>query len=46
MDSRLNVVLSICIVGLVIVSFRWAKKSGEWPAFSMGLVALAAFVLF
>jgi hypothetical protein len=46
MDSRLNVVLSICILGVVIVSFRWAKRSREWPAFSIGLVALGAFVLF
>lgn len=46
MDSRLNLILLACIGGLLAVTVRWARKTGEWRPFWMGLVALAAFSVF
>jgi hypothetical protein len=46
MDNRLNLILAVCIVGLIAVTSRSARRTGEWRPFWMGLVALAAFSVF
>jgi peptidoglycan/LPS O-acetylase OafA/YrhL len=46
MDSRLNLILIICVVGLIAVTARQARQRGEWRPFWMNLAALAAFSLF
>ena len=46
MDSRLNLVLLFCVAGLIAVSARWARATGEWRPFWMGLLALSAFIVF
>ena len=45
MDIMLNVLLSISIVGLILVSALWARNTGEWRPFGIGAGALALFIL-
>jgi hypothetical protein len=46
MDGRLNLVISFCVVGIIALSARWARKTGEWRSFWIGLLALVIFVVF
>ena len=46
MDGRLNLVLAICVIGLIAVSARWAHQTGEWRSFWIGLLALSTFLIF
>src|SRR2546426_140039 len=46
MDRRLNLILVICVAGLIGVGVRWARQTGAWRAFWMGLVALGIFTVF
>jgi hypothetical protein len=46
MDARLNFVLLLCVAGIIAVSARQARATGEWRTFGVGLVALAAFIFF
>ncbi len=46
MDSRLNLILVICILCFVAVTARTARSSGDWRLFFIRLVVLAGFAAF
>jgi hypothetical protein len=46
MDNRLNLILIICIAGLIAVTARWARNTGEWRPFWVEIIAVGAFAVF
>lgn len=46
MDVRLNLILVVCIAAIILLSARWARASGEWRGFWIGLAALVGFSVF
>jgi peptidoglycan biosynthesis protein MviN/MurJ (putative lipid II flippase) len=46
MDNRLTSILLACFIGLAVVTVRWARKTGEWRPFWIGLVPVVAYGIF
>jgi hypothetical protein len=46
MDPRLNLILLICVIGVIAISARFSIRTGQWRPFWLGLLALSAFVIF
>jgi hypothetical protein len=46
MSSGMSVLITVSMAGLLLVSARWARKTGEWRMLIALAIAIAAFVLF